>query len=539
MAKSKEELEAEQKEAKEKLEAILSTSRPKNLREGVGSGVSNIVKGAVGGAGVVVLLPLLGGAVGAKQAGIVGGAFGLAIGAIGGVLGGAAMIVGGAVSGVVQIGRGVAAVPQQLIAPRQGKYWNEYDGKWEESDLEAEKKALEGVPEDNSDLLGDVEKDLDDGKKKQDGAPEEVVDMFYYETLDVAPDADKGTIKRKYYKLAKQYHPDKNPGDEEAAQKFKVIAEAYQVLSDDDKRVIYNKEGRDGLQGQNDDEAPKLDPVILFTFLFGSDKFNDITGQLANATSSRVGDSPDIPLTVARQIQKRRVGRLAIKLAERIEGYVNVKKSGGSTDEFVAKWMAEGQDLSTASFGYQMVTTCGKVYNLVSVAHLGSLENGIGLPAMAEWGEAQQARMKTRQGAQKNQMDQLKAGMDMMKLATKYQEQINAAETDEEKEKLQMEMQKAAIEVTLRLLWATNVVDITATLHETCQLVFYDKNADKETREARVEAVKALGETWMNLEPPEGVSGEEKDAAKMYEEAAFAAMLETIKRKDEASHGKA
>jgi len=57
MAKSKEELEAEQKEAKEKLEAILSTSRPKNLREGVGSGVSNIVKGAVGGAGVVVLLP--------------------------------------------------------------------------------------------------------------------------------------------------------------------------------------------------------------------------------------------------------------------------------------------------------------------------------------------------------------------------------------------------------------------------------------------------------------------------------------------------
>mmetsp|Transcript_35168 Transcript_35168/g.73237 ORF Transcript_35168/g.73237 Transcript_35168/m.73237 type:complete len:540 (-) Transcript_35168:1168-2787(-) len=538
MAKSKEELELEQKEAKEKLEAILSSTAPKNLREGVSSGVSNIVKGAVGGAGVLVLLPIMGGAVGAKQAGIVGGAFGLAIGAVGGVIGGAALIVSGAVSGVVQIGRGVAAVPQQIIAPRKGKYWNEYDGKWVYSDLSQIAEEIKDVPEDNRDLLGDIEKDLDDGKKKQEGLVTEVADMFYYETLDVAPDADKGTIKRNYYKLARKYHPDKNPGDEEAADKFKVIGEAYQVLSDDDKRIIYNKEGRDGLQGQNDDEAPKLDPVILFTFLFGSDKFNDITGQLASATSSRVGDSPEVSLKVARQIQQRRVGRLALKLVDRIEGYVNVKKSGGSTDEFVAKWLAEGQDLSTASFGYQMVTTCGKVYNLVAVQHLGSLESGLGMPAMAKWAEAQHARIEAKKSKNKNEMDKLKAGMDMMKMAMKYQEQINAAETDEEKEKLQMEMQKAAIEVTLRLLWATNVVDITATLHETCQIVFYDKTADEETKQARAEAVQALGETWMNMEPPEGASGEEKDAAKMYEEAAFAAMLETIKRKDEASHGK-
>merc|ERR1711920_87111 len=183
------------------------------------------------------------------------------------------------------------------------------------------------------------------------------------------------------------------------------------------------------------------------------------------------------------------------------------------------------------------VTTCGKVYNLVAVQHFGSMESGLGLPKVADWAEGQQARVKVRREAQKNEMEKLKAGMDLMKLAMKYQEQIQAAETDEEKEKLQQEMQKASIEVTLRLLWATNVVDITATLHEVCQLVFYDQKADKETRQARAEAVEALGKAWMELEAPASASDEEKDAARMYEEAAFAAMLETIKRKDEAAHG--
>jgi hypothetical protein len=118
---------------------------------------------------------------------------------LGGVLwGGTALIVGGTVGGVVQVGGGFAVIPQQVIAPHKGKYWNEYDGKWVWSDMEEEAKALEGIPDYNCDLLGAIEKDLDEGKKKQEGAPTDVVDMFYYDTFGVAPDADKGAIKRKY-----------------------------------------------------------------------------------------------------------------------------------------------------------------------------------------------------------------------------------------------------------------------------------------------------------------------------------------------------
>ena len=58
----------------------------------------------------------------------------------------------------------------------------------------------------------------------------------YYEVLGVGRNADEKEIKRAYRKLAKQYHPDMNPGDAKAEQKFKEITEAYNVLSDTEKK---------------------------------------------------------------------------------------------------------------------------------------------------------------------------------------------------------------------------------------------------------------------------------------------------------------
>ncbi len=74
-------------------------------------------------------------------------------------------------------------------------------------------------------------------------------DLSYYEILEISRDADKTTIKKAYRKMAKQYHPDKNPGDKEAEHKFKLCNEAYQCLSDDQQRSIYDRYGKEGLQG--------------------------------------------------------------------------------------------------------------------------------------------------------------------------------------------------------------------------------------------------------------------------------------------------
>jgi molecular chaperone DnaJ len=70
----------------------------------------------------------------------------------------------------------------------------------------------------------------------------------YYETLNLTRDADGETVKRAYRKLAMQYHPDKNPDDKEAEAKFREVNEAYQILSDDQKRAAYDRFGHSAFE---------------------------------------------------------------------------------------------------------------------------------------------------------------------------------------------------------------------------------------------------------------------------------------------------
>lgn len=72
----------------------------------------------------------------------------------------------------------------------------------------------------------------------------------YYDVLGVGKSADATEIKKAYRKLAMKYHPDKNPGDKEAEERFKEINEAYEVLSDETKRRNYDQFGHEGVNGQ-------------------------------------------------------------------------------------------------------------------------------------------------------------------------------------------------------------------------------------------------------------------------------------------------
>lgn len=73
-------------------------------------------------------------------------------------------------------------------------------------------------------------------------------DADYYKLLEVSRDATSEEIKKAYRKLAMKYHPDRNQGDKEAEEMFKAINEAYQVLSDPQKRAIYDRYGKSGLE---------------------------------------------------------------------------------------------------------------------------------------------------------------------------------------------------------------------------------------------------------------------------------------------------
>jgi molecular chaperone DnaJ len=95
--------------------------------------------------------------------------------------------------------------------------------------------------------------------------------MDYYEILQVRRDASGAEIKKAYRKLAIRYHPDKNPGDKEAEEKFKAINEAYEVLSDDEKRQIYDRYGKEGLERQGGGfHASSMDDIMdIFNSMFG------------------------------------------------------------------------------------------------------------------------------------------------------------------------------------------------------------------------------------------------------------------------------
>jgi molecular chaperone DnaJ len=104
----------------------------------------------------------------------------------------------------------------------------------------------------------------------------------YYEILEVPKDADEGTIKKSYRKIAMKYHPDKNPNNKAAEDKFKEAAEAYEVLSDEDKRARYDRFGHAGVSGQqgfHSAESMNMDDIFSqFGDVFGDSPFESFFG---------------------------------------------------------------------------------------------------------------------------------------------------------------------------------------------------------------------------------------------------------------------
>jgi len=76
------------------------------------------------------------------------------------------------------------------------------------------------------------------------------LEIDYYEVLEISRNADSSEIKKAYRKLALKYHPDRNQGNKEAEEQFKLINEAYQALSDPEKRSVYDRYGKSGLDSQ-------------------------------------------------------------------------------------------------------------------------------------------------------------------------------------------------------------------------------------------------------------------------------------------------
>ena len=124
-----------------------------------------------------------------------------------------------------------------------------------------------------------------------------------YEVLGVKRDASAGEIKKAYYRLAKQYHPDHNPDDKVAEEKFKEAANAYQVLCDDDQRARYDRFGFDGIGRGGTGGGGGFSSVEDIFSAFG-DLFGDFFGQRGGGRRQQRGNDlkTDLGLSFAEAV---------------------------------------------------------------------------------------------------------------------------------------------------------------------------------------------------------------------------------------------
>lgn len=237
------------------------------------------------------------------------------------------------------------------------------------------------------------------GKTGSDEAP---LDRTYYQILNVSPTASSSEIKRAYYSLSLQYHPDRTQNLDDFtrrdyAERFKLISQAYTILSDPEKRTLYNRYGKDervlanGSAGISLDE---FDAEEFFRIMFGGEEFKDIIGdfELAKAFKSGLTDllndaeNRDRELTPEeqeekarqrqanadqrRQAREQRLENLSKNLIEKISIFTDVppsntheKQNTTALNHFIEVIRTDRTNLLQAPYGEQLLHSIGYIYS--------------------------------------------------------------------------------------------------------------------------------------------------------------------------------
>ncbi len=187
----------------------------------------------------------------------------------------------------------------------------------------------------------------------------------YYEVLGVGKGASADEIKRAYRRMAMKYHPDKNPDDKEAEAKFKECAEAYEVLSDTEKRQRYDQFGHEGLRGAGMHDFSRMNVEDIFSMFGFEDFFSGIFGGGRGRRSSRrAGPTRGFDLETAVELTLEDIAHGTEKTIEftRQDTCTSCNGDGcakGSVPGRCPACNGTGQVARGGGF-FQMVSTCGQ-----------------------------------------------------------------------------------------------------------------------------------------------------------------------------------
>lgn len=185
-----------------------------------------------------------------------------------------------------------------------------------------------------------------------------MIKRCYYDVLGVERNATEEEIKKSYRKLAMQYHPDRNPGDKEAEEQFKEAAESYEVLSDREKRDIYDRYGHQGLSNTGFQGFSGFEDIFSSFGSIFEDVFGFSNGRSRSRTAARAGNDLRYDLKIS--FMDAAVGLATDIDVPKYETCGDCRGTGaaaGTSPETCRRCQGRGQVTQSSGF-FSISTTC-------------------------------------------------------------------------------------------------------------------------------------------------------------------------------------